>query len=42
MLIVLLFGYLARTGRLAPAQNALVKLKYYYKGKRVAFARVFN
>lgn len=40
MLILLLFSYLARTGKLAPVQKLLIKLKYYYKGRRVALARV--
>ena len=42
MLILLLFGYLARTGKLAQAQNAFIKLKYYYKGRRAAFVRVLS
>ncbi|WP_255487056.1 hypothetical protein [Mucilaginibacter sp. SP1R1] len=40
MLILLLFSYLARTGKLAPVQKAAIKFKYYYKGKRSIFARV--
>ncbi|MGF7041674.1 hypothetical protein M2273_004942 [Mucilaginibacter lappiensis] len=40
MLILLLFGYLARTGKLAPAQKALIKFKYYYRAKRLAVVRV--
>jgi hypothetical protein len=40
MLILLLFSYLIRTGKLAPVQKALIKFKGYYKVKRVALVRV--
>jgi hypothetical protein len=40
MLILLLFSYLARTGKLAPVQKAAIKFKYYFKAKNSAFVRV--
>lgn len=40
MLILLLFGYLVRTGKLAPVQKTFIKFKGYFKVKRVALARV--
>lgn len=42
MLILLLFGYLARTGKLAPLQRAAAKFKFYFKARRLAFVRVLN
>ena len=40
MLILLLFSYLIRTGKLVPVQKAFIKFKYHYKAKRVALVRV--
>lgn len=40
MLILLLFSYLARTGKLAPIQKMFIRFKYYYKGRRAAFVRI--
>lgn len=40
MLILLLFSYLARTGKLAPVQKVFIKFRYYYKGRYNALVRV--
>ena len=40
MLILLLFSYLARTGKLVTVQKAFTRFKDYYKGRRAIFVRI--